>query len=57
MANELANENRKLRRLHTNVLGVVMELMSVDLLKSQNQWNDKMAHLKNIVEQETRKRP
>ena len=57
MANELINENRKLRKVHNNVIGVVIELMNVDLLKNKSMWDDKMASLKRMVDQETKKRP
>jgi dynein heavy chain 2 len=34
MARELINENRKLRKVHINVINEVIELMNIDLLKS-----------------------
>jgi hypothetical protein len=42
MATELINENRKLRKIHTNVMKEVSELMSIDLLKQKQVWHDKM---------------
>ena len=38
MATELITENRKLRKVHTNVMTQVIELMNIDLLKNQNTW-------------------
>lgn len=35
MATELINENRKLRKVHINVINEVIELMNIDLLKSK----------------------
>lgn len=34
-ATELINENRKLRKVHINVINEVIELMNIDLLKSK----------------------
>ena len=34
-ATELINENRKLRKVHVNVISEVIELMNIDLLKSK----------------------
>ena len=42
-ATELINENRKLRKVHQNVIHEVIELMNIDLLKSKQVWTDKMS--------------
>ena len=34
MATALINENRKLRRVHMNIISEVIQLMNIDLLKS-----------------------
>jgi len=56
MATELINENRKLRRVHINVMNLVIELMNIDLLKSKNTWLDKMNQIKIMVDHETKGR-
>lgn len=50
MATELINENRKLRKVHINVINEVIELMNIDLLKSKNVWTDKMNQIKLMVD-------
>ena len=57
MATELINENRKLRRVHINVTTEVIELMNIDLLKSTQDWENKMNQIKRMVDQETKGRP
>ena len=57
MATELINENRKLRKIHTNVMKEVGELMSIDLLKQKQVWHDKMNQIKQMVDAEIRDRP
>ncbi len=57
MATELINENRKLRKIHTNVMKEVGELMSIDLLKQKQVWHDKMNQIKQMVDAEIRNRP
>jgi dynein heavy chain 2, cytosolic len=57
MATELINENRKLRRVHINVTNEVIELMNIDLLKSPQDWENKMNQIKRMVDQETKARP
>jgi dynein heavy chain 2 len=50
MATELINENRKLRKVHINVVNEVIELMNIDLLKSKQVWTDKMNQIKLMVD-------
>jgi dynein heavy chain 2 len=50
MATELINENRKLRKVHINVINEVIELMNIDLLKSKQGWTDKMNQIKLMVD-------
>lgn len=50
MATELINENRKLRKVHINVINEVIELMNIDLLKSKQVWTDKMNQIKLMVD-------
>jgi dynein heavy chain 2 len=57
MATELINENRKLRRVHINVTTEVIELMNIDLLKSPQDWDNKMNQIKRMVDQEAKGRP
>jgi len=55
-ATELINENRKLRKVHMNVTREVVELMNIDLLKSEQVWTDKLNQIKLMVDQETKGR-
>ena len=57
MATELINENRKLRKVHINVINEIIELMNIDLLKSEQVWTEKMNQIKLMVDQETMGRP
>ena len=50
IATELINVNRKLRKVHINVINEVIELMNIDLLKSKQVWTDKMNQIKLMVD-------
>lgn len=57
MANELIRENRKLKKVHSDVTSEVNQLMNIDLLRNEAIWKDKAATIKQMVEQETKHRP
>lgn len=41
-ATELISENRRLRKVHMNVVDMIIELMNVDLLKNKNTWKENL---------------
>lgn len=49
-ATELINENRKLRKVHMNVTSEFIELINIDLLKSEQVWTDKLNQIKLMVD-------
>lgn len=57
MANELIRENRKLKKVHSDVIREVNQLMNIDLLRNEPIWKDKANTVKVMVEQETKHRP
>jgi len=54
--NELVQENRRLRKLHLNVIDMIIELMNVDILKNKNLWKENLAKIRKIVESVTKTR-
>jgi dynein heavy chain 2 len=55
-ATELISENRKLRKVHLNVVDMIVELMNVDILKNKNLWKENLAKVRKIVESVTKTR-
>ena len=49
-ANQIINENRRLRKLHSNLTELVTALFDVDLVKQQAVWKDKMDQIRRNVE-------
>jgi dynein heavy chain 2 len=50
MANELIRENRKLKKVHSDVIREVNQLMNIDLLRNEPIWKDKANTVKVMVE-------
>jgi dynein heavy chain 2 len=50
MAKELINENRKLKKVHNDVIKEVNQLQNIDLLKNEAAWKDKANTIKLMVE-------
>jgi dynein heavy chain 2 len=42
----LIEENRRLRKIHLNVMDMVIELMNMDLLKRREDWFKKCQHIR-----------
>ncbi|OMJ92391.1 hypothetical protein SteCoe_4833 [Stentor coeruleus] len=49
-ANELMGENRKLRKVHFEIIEKIKELQSIDLLKYRQMWKDKLNEIRRNVE-------
>lgn len=56
-ATELISENRKLRKIHMNVIDMIVELMNIDILKNKNLWKENLQKIRKIVENVTKTRP
>lgn len=55
-ATELISENRRLRKVHMNVIDMIIELMNIDLLKNKNTWKENLQKIRKIVESVTKTR-
>ena len=49
-ANQIINENKRLRKIHNSALDTVLVLFDVDLVKQKHVWKDKMEYIRRIVE-------
>ena len=49
-ANELMGENRKLRKVHLEILEKIKELQVIDLLKYRQMWKDKLNEIRRNIE-------
>eukprot|EP00828_Plagiopyla_frontata_P016361 TRINITY_DN2149_c0_g1_i9.p2 TRINITY_DN2149_c0_g1~~TRINITY_DN2149_c0_g1_i9.p2 ORF type:complete len:1025 (+),score=167.76 TRINITY_DN2149_c0_g1_i9:246-3320(+) len=52
-ANNIMNENRRLRKIHMNLIDILAQLFKVDLVKQKDLWNDKMERIRRMIEQGT----
>jgi hypothetical protein len=52
MAKELINENRKLRRIHSNIIKEVNSLKNIDLLRQRSVWDERMKFINEMVDKE-----
>ncbi|EGR34149.1 hypothetical protein IMG5_022750, partial [Ichthyophthirius multifiliis] len=48
--NEIMNENRRLRKLHYNLVDITIILFDIDLLKQKNVWKEKLEQMKRIID-------
>ena len=55
-ATELISENRRLRKVHINIIDMIVELMNIDLLKNKNLWKENLNKIRKIIEQTTKSR-
>ena len=55
-ANDLIAENRKLRKVHMNIIDMTVELMNIDLLRNKVVWTDKLSKMRRIIETVTKPR-
>ena len=44
-ANQIINENKRLRKIHNSALDTVLVLFDVDLVKQKHVWKDKMEYI------------
>ena len=56
MAKELINENRKLRRIHSNIIKEINSLKNIDLLRQKSIWEEKMKVINDMVDKEIKTR-
>ena len=49
-ANDLMSENRKLRKVHFEILEKIKELQGIDLLKYKQMWKDKLNEIRRTIE-------
>ena len=49
-SNVLMTENRKLRKMHLNVIEQIISMMSTDLLKNRELWKEKLDTIKRILD-------
>ena len=47
---ELIAENRKLSKVHHNVVDMINELMNVDLLNNRNTWKTNLQKIRKIID-------
>lgn len=48
--NDLSKENRKLRKMHTEVVDYIQAMMNIDLLKNKDLWKEKLDVIKRIMD-------
>ena len=49
-SNVLMKENRKLRKMHVNIVEYIVSMMNTDLLKNKEVWKEKLNTIKKIVD-------
>ena len=49
-SNDLMRENRRLRKMHTDIVENIVAMMSIDLLKNKNIWKEKLDTIKRILD-------
>ena len=49
-ATELISENRRLRKVHINIIDMIVELMNIDLLKNKNTWKENLQKIRKMIE-------
>ena len=45
-------ENRRLRRIHSNIIDEVQQLKNIDMLRSRDVWSQKLSEVNNKVASE-----
>jgi len=55
-ATELISENRRLRKVHINIIDQIVELMNIDLLKNKNLWKENLNKIRKIIDSTTKSR-
>lgn len=49
-AEKITMENRKLRKIHTNIGAKVAQLLGTDLLRNQEKWRDGVREIRGIMD-------
>ena len=52
-ATELISENRRLRKVHMNIIDMIVELMNIDLLKNKNTWKENLQKIRKMIDSTT----
>ena len=55
-ATELISENRRLRKVHMNIVDMIVELMNIDILRNKHLWKENLTKVRKIVESVTKTR-
>ena len=49
-ANNIMNENRRLRKLHLKLVDIVVQLFDVDLIKQRHVWMERLDFIKKTID-------